>query len=73
MFKYKAKIVPEIKNLWASRALDPSQKDFALRARDARSARKNTFFHLKICFFKLNNTFFESDRLAALVFGGSND
>ena len=24
------------------------------------------FFNLKICFFKLNNTFFESDRLAAL-------
>ena len=24
------------------------------------------FFHLKICFFKLNNMFFESDRLAAL-------
>ena len=29
---------------------------------------QNTFFHLKICFFfKLNNTFFESDRLAALL------
>ena len=38
----------------------------ALCAHDARSARKNTFFNLKIWFFKLNNTFFESDRLAAL-------
>ena len=26
---------------------DPGRKDFVLRARDARSARKNTFFHLK--------------------------
>ena len=32
-----------------------------LCARDARSACKNPFFHLKM-FFKLNNTFFESDR-----------
>ena len=30
---------------------------------------KIPFFHLKICFFKLNiNTYFESDRLAALVY-----
>ena len=29
---------------------------------------QNPFFsHLKICFFKLNNTYFESDRLAALL------
>ena len=54
MFKNKAKIAggqraPTFcKNLCASRALkralDPGRKDFALRARDARSARKNTFF-----------------------------
>ena len=30
--------------------------------------RENPFFNLKICFFKLNNMFFESDRLAALQF-----
>ena len=29
-------------------------------------ARKNAFFSPKFFFFKLNNTFFESDRLAAL-------
>ena len=34
-----------------------------------RALRKNTFIHLKIWFFKLNNTFFESDRLAALIIG----
>ena len=34
--------------------------------RTLRFARKNIFFHLKICFFKLNNTFLESDRLEAL-------
>ena len=37
---------------------DPGRKDFVLRARDARSARKNTYFHLKYAFFKLNITFF---------------
>ena len=55
------------------RALDPGRKDFALCARDARFAlmmraprAKILFFTSKICFFKLNNTIFESDRLAAL-------
>ena len=44
----------------------PGPRPKGLRTHDTRSARKNTFFHLKIWFFKLNNTFFESDRLAAL-------
>ena len=50
---------------------DPGRKDFVLRAHDARSARKNTFFSPQICFFKLNNTFFLNDRLAAMQFAPS--
>ena len=73
MLKNKAKIAPDSTRVLRSRALkralDPGRKDFALRARDARSAHKNTFFYLKIWFFKVNNTFFESDRLAALLMG----
>ena len=69
MLKNKAKIAPDstrVPSRALKRALDPGRKDFALRAHDARSAHKNTFFYLKIWFFKLNNIFFESDRLAAL-------
>ena len=46
---------------------DPGRKDFVLRARDARSARKSP----QICFFKLNNNFFLNDRLAAMQFAPS--
>ena len=37
---------------------DPGRKDFVLRARDARSARKNTFFHLKYAFLSSIILFF---------------
>ena len=36
----------------------PGRKDFVLRARDARSARKNTFFHLKYAFLSSIILFF---------------
>ena len=42
---------------------DPGRKDFVLRAR--------TFFSPQICSFKLNNTFFLNDRLAAMQFAPS--
>ena len=70
MFKNKAKIAPESTyNPCASRALkralDPGRLK-GLRAHDARSARKNTFFHLKICFFKLNTVY--AIYFASLIF-----
>ena len=37
---------------------DPGRKDFVLRARDARSVRKNTFFHLKYAFLSSIIPFF---------------
>ena len=50
--------------VFLTRELDPDRKDFALVMRYP--CTKNPFFHQKIWFFKLNNTLFESDRLAAL-------
>ena len=49
----------------------PGRKDLMLRARDVRSRVQKYFFSPQICFFKLNNTFFLNDRVAAMQFAPS--